>query len=242
MKRVLLLILLLINSFLLFSQSYQLQLALQSGVSLPVFEFAEPSLEKGSFALPGFSGSVETKMVLHSKWEGLVQAGIQLNPVDVGFLGYEKMAADPFLEDLYIRSDPYQVVHLLAGPGYQTRIGKSFLLEGQLTAGVFFSSTPYQLFKTKYFFTGPPFYEITASKDISFAYGSGLRLIYEISPCYQIGLSSQFMRSKASFDFITGQGIRKDVRNISLWNTSFSLILKLFSGRDPNNQTTLPEK
>lgn len=229
MKRFLFLLLFLIHHLLLHSQPLQVQLCIQSGLSMPLSDFAATNLEKGSFALPGFTGSVEATMVLKDKWTGFVQGGLQLNPIDVGYLGYEKMQADPFIQELYIRSDPFKVIHLLAGPGYQTKIGKSFLVEGQLAGGVFFSATPYQLHKTKYFLAGPPYYEITTSKDISFAYGANLRFVYEVTPCYQIGINNQFLNSRAAFDFKTGTGIRTDHRNISLWNISFSLIVKLFS-------------
>ncbi len=231
MKRYLFLLLLMVSHSLLYSQPLQVELTIQSGVSLPLSDFAGTNLEKGSFALPGFSGSVEATVVLKDKWTGFIQGGLQLNPIDVGYLGYEKMQADPFLQDIYIRSDPFKVIHLLAGPGYQTKISKSFLVEGQLAGGVFFSATPYQLHKTKYFLTGPPFYEITTSRDISFAYGANVRFIYKVTPWYQIGINNQFIQSRASFDFETGTGIRTDHRNISLWNISFSLIVKLFPNK-----------
>ena len=228
MKRSLFILPFLLFSIQLCSQPLQVQLAIQSGLCLPVFDFAATNLETGSFALPGFTGSVEAKMVLNNKWTGFIQGGLELNPIDVGLLGYEKVQADPFLEDLYIRSDPFKVIHLMAGTGYQTGIGKNFSLEGQLSAGVFFSSTPYQLYKPTYQLLGDKFYEITPAKDISFAYGANLRLMYEVTPCYQLALTNQFMHSKASYDFMNGQTLRTDVRNISLWNISFSLILRLF--------------
>ena len=228
MKRISFVIALLFSTPFIYAQSLQVDLALQSGVSMPLFEFAGSNLQDGSFTLPGFTGSAETILVLNGTWEGVVQAGLQLNPVDVGLLGARKVAADPFLEDLYIRSDPFRVIHLLAGPGYRKQLGKSFRIDGQVTAGVFFSSTPYQLYKSEYFQVGPPFFEITSSRDVSFAYGAGLRLVYDISPCYQVGFTNQLMHSTASFQFITNAGIRTDVRNITIWNSSLSLILKLF--------------
>lgn len=229
MKRFLFLLLLLISSTLLYSQPFQVQLAIQSGVSMPLSDFAATNLKQGSFALPGFTGSVEAKVVIKENWTGFIQGGLQLNPIDVGILGYEKMQSDPFLLDVYIRSDPFKVIHVLAGPGYQTKIGKSFLIEGQLAGGVFISATPYQLYKPKYFMEGPPYYEITTSSDVSLTYGANLRFIYKVTPCYQIGINNQFLHSRAAFDFYTSTGIRTDYRNISLWNISFSFIVKLFS-------------
>jgi len=228
MKRILMIAVMLAGTTLLYGQPKHLLLTLQSGVSVPLFDLGGTELGNGCFALPGFTGSMDAQLLIKEKWYAVIQGGIQLNPIDVGLLGYEKMQADPFLQSMYIRSDPFRVIHLLAGPGYYRQIGKHFRLEGQLTAGVFFSSTPYQLHKTEYFLTGPPFYEITASRDVSFAFGGGLRLVYDITPCYQVGISSQYLQSRASYNFSTGSGTRTDVRNISLWNTSLGLIIKLF--------------
>lgn len=228
MKHALLFVVVLFSSPMLFAQPGRATLVIQSGVSVPLFAFSGTELGKSSFALPGFGFAIEGQVALARKWRGVVQAGLQLNPVDVGLLGYEKMQADPFLESMYIRSDPYRTVHLMAGPAYHVKLRNKLRLEGHLTAGAFFSSTPYQLHKTKYFLTGPPFYEITASKDVSFAWGGGARVVYEVTPCYHIGMGSQYMQSRASYRFTTGSGIRTDVRDISLWNTSITLIINLF--------------
>jgi hypothetical protein len=197
-------------------------------LSVPVLDFSATNLEKGSFALPGFTGSIEAKVLLNENWGGFFQGGLNMNPVAVGILGYEKVKNDPFLQDVYIRSDPFRVIHYMAGPSYQARIWKSFLLEGQLSAGLFYSTTPYQLYKPDYFMSSMPYFEITPAYDYSFAYGAGIRLIYDITPCYQLAISNQFMHSQAEFNFDTGTSIRTDVRNISLWNTSLTLIMKIF--------------
>lgn len=211
------------------AQQTDLNLVLHSGVSIPAFQFAAKNLNKGSFTLPGFSVSGEVNSLVYEKWGGFIQSGVTFNPVDVGSLGYKKIQADPFLQDVYIRSDPYRIIHLIAGPAHLFQVSNKLKLEVQLGAGVFFSSTPYQLYKPEYFFMGPPFFEITPSRDVSFAYNGSVRVIYDLGSCYQIGISSQLLHSKASFDFYSGNSIRTDVRNISLWNTSLTLMLKLFA-------------
>lgn len=229
MKHLPILLFLFVHTLYINAQPLGMELAFQSGISVPLFDYSATNLQKGCFTLPGFNGSAEVKLEVDDNWSGALMAGIQLNPVDVGLLGYEKVNADPFLDDLYIRSDPYKVIHLMIGPAYQFTVCKSFSLEGQLSAGVFLASTPYQLYKPKYFFTGPPFYEITPAKDVSFAYGGSVRLLYQVTPWYQIALTNQFMQSRASFDFNTSVNTRTDVRNISLWNASFSIIMKLLT-------------
>jgi hypothetical protein len=213
-----------INSY---SQPISVHLGLQGGASIPILDFSSTNLQKGSFALTGFATSAEAKVIFNNKLGGFIQSGIQLLPVDVGTLGYEKVKADPFLQDLYIRSDPHKVINLVAGPLFQTPVWKSFIFEAQIGAGVFVSSTPYQLYKPSFFFMGPPYYEITPSKDVSFAYSASVKAIYDLTSCYQVALTSQFMNSKASFDFESATRVRTDVRNISLLNNSLSIILKI---------------
>lgn len=228
MKRCLpLLLLLLLKITIASAQINTFQLSLQSGIAIPVFDFSSTNLEKGSFALPGFTGSAEINWIHNNLWGVSISSGIQLNPIAVGILGYEKVKADPFLEDLYIRSDPFKVVHIMAGPSYTSRISKSFSLMAQLKGGVFLSYTPYQLYKPDYFQTGPPYYEITTSKDLSFAYGAGVHLNYEISPCYSVGIGTEIMSSKAAFQFKSGQSVRTDNKSISLWNNNLTLTINL---------------
>ncbi len=229
MKHLPILIILLILTFNTSGQISQVDFAVQTGISIPLFDYSATTLPEGSFATTGFTVSTEAKFLLDERWAATVIAGLQLNPVDVGRLGYEKVNADPFLEDLYIRSDPYKVVHLMIGPAYQFPLNNKLALESQLNGGVFVAFTPYQLYKPEYFFTGPPFYEITSARVISFAMGGTVRLIYQVTPCYQIALTNQFLHSKASFKFNTSNSTRTDIRNISLYNASFSIIMKLFT-------------
>ncbi|MGE5317007.1 MAG: hypothetical protein ACM3ME_03345, partial [Chloroflexota bacterium] len=186
----------------LFAQSFsKIDLSLQSGLSIPLFEYAAKNLQDGSFAMPGFTvaGELSTNLRFNGGEKSangnnntgiFVQSGLTLNPIDVGYLGYEKMQADPFITKLFIRSEPFKVIHLLGGVSYNYPLFTKVNLQGQLGAGVFFSSTPYQLYKPEYFPFGPPYFEITPSKDISFAYTAGLRAIYETNPWYQIALSA----------------------------------------------------
>lgn len=232
MKQFFIILVLLTHHAVSHAQFPNMELALKSGLAIPMFDFSKDNLKSGSFALPGFTGSAEVKVTLNNRWSGYIQGGLQLNPIDVGRLGYEKVMADPFLEDLYIRSDPFKVVHIVGGPGYLVHMGKSFLLEGKLAAGMFFSSTPYQLYKARYALVGIDTYEITRSSDISVAYGAEIRAAYQVTPWYRIGISTQVLHSQAAFDFISGLGPRTEIRNITICNTSLSLIMKLFPGQE----------
>lgn len=211
----------------LYAQTSGANLILQSGASIPIGDYAGKNLQNGSFTLPGFTASGEINVAAANGWGCFMQAGFQLNPVDVGSLGYEKVVADPFLEDLYIRSEPFRVIHLMAGPARQWNLSNTIAIETQLAAGIFYSSTPYQLYKPDYFMIADSWYEITASSDLSFAFGAGVRFIYKLSSCYSLGIHGQLMHSGASFEFNSLQGPRTDQRNITLINSSLSLIIRI---------------
>lgn len=223
------LILLLIFSFIaILSKAQTIELSLQSGASVPLFDFASTNLSDGSFTMTGFSGTAQLKANFNEDWGVAIQSGIQLNPIDVSLLGYEKVKADPFLDDLYIRSDPFKTIEFTGGPTYSRQLIQHLSLEAKLDAGLMIASTPYQLNKPNYFIVGPAYFEITPSTDYCFTFGGGIALIYEVSSCYSIGLSSEYLQAAGKFKFIQGQSERIDERNINLWNNNLAIIIKLF--------------
>ncbi|HLN54078.1 MAG TPA: hypothetical protein VK212_10250 [Lentimicrobium sp.] len=226
MKNCILLIILSVN--ILSGKSQTIDLSLQAGISTPLLDFRSSDLSRGSFALTGFAGSIKLQCPVKGNWGAFVQSGIQLNPINVSVLGYEKVKADPFLDDLYIRSDPFKTIEITGGPTYKMQILQKLSLEAKLDAGLMMASTPYQLNKPSYFIVGPAFFEITPSTDYCFTYGGGISFIYAISPCYSIGVNSQYLQAHGKFKFIQGQSIRTDERNINLWNNNLSIIVKLF--------------
>jgi len=222
---------LLIITFALITISIKAQtveLSLQAGSSTPLLNFASTNLSKGSFALTGFAGSAQLKTIIKNNWGIFLQSGVQFNPINVSVLGYEKVKADPFLDDIYIRSDPFKTIEITAGPTYNFNLLNKLSLELKLDAGLMIASTPYQFNKPVYFFFGPPFFEITPATDYCFTFGGGMTFIYQISPCYYIGLNSQYLQADGKFKFIQGQSTRTDERSINIWNNNLSLIIKLF--------------
>lgn len=227
MNRLLLISIVSLLYFNVTAQPVKVEFALNSGLSVPLFEYSQKNLDKGCFTMAGFYAGGELRTQIKKGFGAFIQGGIDLNPVDVSSLGYEKVQADPFLIDVYVRSEPYQVINLLGGASYQYPLTEKIKLECQIGAGTFFSKTPYQFYKPEYFPIGPAYFEITSSNDVSFAYGAGLKAIYEPNPWYQLALSANLKRSKAEFDFYSGGRIRTDVRQISMLGVYLNLILKL---------------
>lgn len=219
-------------SFLLLSLSMQAQqivntFQLRAGLSQPVLDYASVDIEKGSFTVSGFTASAAINSLLNDTWGIHLQGGLQLHPVAVERLGYEKVQQDPFLEDVTIRSEPYRIIHFTAGPVYRFRPFQNISFDVRLVAGMFHNHSPHQLYKPVYFLTGPEFYEITSAYDRSFAYGGGATAVFKLNSCYSIAMDADFTHSEAAFQFYTGSGIRTDYRQVSFVNLSFSLVISL---------------
>lgn len=217
--------------FVLFGVNIRAQkacLEMKSGLSIPLFAYSSNNLADGCFTQPGLTVTADAGIKLWQQLGLKLEGGIQLHTVDVGNLGWEKVQADAFLSDMYIRSDPYRIIHLMAGPDFSMPVMKKLNLDLSATAGAFFSRSPYQLYKPVYFMIGPDYYEITQSKDISFAWGGGFRLRYGITDSYEVSVGADYLQSAAAFGFNTSNGLRIDKRTISFLNCSAGVVFHLF--------------
>ncbi len=206
-------------------QQQRISVNIRSGLSLPLADYASKNLADGSFTLPGFASSMESSFLVYKNWGVLLQGGVNFHPVDVGSLGYEKVLDDPFLQDVYIRSESFRIIQLSGGVLRRFDLGNNFSLDGKLIAGAFLSQTPYQVYRPSYFLTGPDLYVITSAKDRSFAYGLGIDFSYYINDCVRMTISSEYQHSRAAFGFISGGQQRIDWRNISFINILFGVQL-----------------
>ncbi len=94
----------------MFSQNKGSFIGIKGGGSIPLGEYASKSLENGCFTQLGFTVGAEGAWYF-KQYIGIGgQFGFNLHPVDVSSLASEKVKEDPFLSDLIIRSDPYQII------------------------------------------------------------------------------------------------------------------------------------
>ncbi len=209
------------------AQSLQSDIHLRAGLSQPILKYASTNLSEGGFTSSGFSGSLAINSLINNKIGLHIQGGLQLHPLDVSELGYALVQSDPFLTDVYIRSEPYRIIHFTAGPVYRMKLLKNTSLDMRLMGGIFNSYSPYQLYKPVYYLHGPPYYEITTSLSRTFAYGGGLSIIQNLGGCYYLALETDFLYSKAQFQFYGSGGLRTDSQHISFINTHISLHIVL---------------
>ncbi|HOI32604.1 MAG: hypothetical protein PHG67_09060 [Bacteroidales bacterium] len=194
------------------------KLAIKPAFSIPISEFASHHLHSGSFAEPGFSGSVEIKHRVFKNWSLAADFGFALHAVDVSALGLETVQNDPFMEDVYIRSEAIRQVFFMAGTSYTLTLVGRFTAEAAIKAGFLHSQTPYQLYKPKYFMTGPAYYEITSAKDYSAVFLAEIAFYYPIKECYEAGVNFQWLNATPEFGFHTSGGIRVDKRTVQMLN------------------------
>lgn len=197
--------------------------AIRSGVSIPYGKYHSTDLDGGSFTTAGFNVSAEGAWFFHPKFGVGANVGLNFHPVDVYRLGWEKVQEDPVLQDVYIRSDPYMIITAMAGFYTQLPIVKKFSFTGKLLGGLLYGRTPYQLYKPKFYYTGPPFYEITSSTDYKFSWQAGIGFRYDISPCFGLVLDSEIFYDKLIFGFKTANGTRYDEQIISFINTTLGV-------------------
>lgn len=211
------------------SQERSSYIELRGGLSVPVGKYGSADLNDGCFTLPGFTVGAEGAWYFKPYFGVGGQFGYNLHPVDVSLLGYEKVLDDPFLNDLAIRSDPYQIITSAVGLFSRWNFWKKMSVQGKLLGGIMWAKTPYQLYKPEYYAVGPEYFEITSSKDSNFMGVAGLGLQYDLSPCIALKLDGEYQFSQMVFGFNTATGIRYDYRNIGFIVTSLGLIINLSS-------------
>jgi hypothetical protein len=210
------------------AQQKQSFIGLQAGPSFPVGKFSAKKLPDGGFAQTGFSTSLEGAWFF-IPWLGIgASAGMHFHPVDVGTLGYEKVVTDPFMNDVYIRSDPYRSYTLYTGIFFRIPLVQRLSLTAKALGGAMFTQSPYQLYKAEYEMIGEKWFEITSAGDFEGSFLAGAGLKYELKNCIGFSLSSEFTYNTMDFDFELSDGsIRTDKKVVGFVNIVLGIFLKI---------------
>ncbi len=207
------------------SAQHQIFVSLNSGISLPVGSFAGTSLNKDSFAKPGVSFGAEAIWFFHSNLGVGVEANVNNNPLDVTALTEEKFIADPFLEELSVRSESFRTTTLSAGIYGKYELSTGFTVHGKLLAGFMRCHTPYQLYRTQYYLVGPTYYEITSSRNDAVVVIPGVGIQYLFARGIGFKLDGEFQSKKMSFPFQTSHGLEYSHRTVSYFHIMLSLVI-----------------
>jgi hypothetical protein len=215
-------------TFALSAQQKPSFIGLQGGASFPVGKFYAKKLPDGGFAQTGFSTSLEGAWFF-KPWLGIgASAGMHIHPVDVSALGYEKVVADLFMNDVYIRSDPYRSYTLYTGFFFQFPLVQRLSLTAKALGGIMFTQTPYQLYKAEYEMIGEKWFEITSAGDFEGSFLTGAGLKYELKNCIGFSLNTEFTYNEMEFDFELSDGsIRTDKKIVGFVNVVMGFFIKI---------------
>lgn len=123
--------------------------------------------------------------------------------------------------------EPYMMLSLTVGLYSSIDIIKRISLQPKLLGGVMFGKTPFQLFEPQYFMIGPEYFKITSSRAEGFVVKAGISVRYSLNSCISIGVNSDYSYSPLKFGFYTSQGLEYREKNISFFDFSLGLVIKL---------------
>jgi len=203
-------------------------ISIQAGTSIPLGKFHDKELPQGGFATTGLSGSLEGAWFF-KPWLGVgANVGFNMHPVDSEALSGEKLAADPFLTKLVIRSEPYTSPGIYAGLFFSLQVREKLHITFKALGGMIYARTPYQLNKAEYYLIGKNWHEKTPAGDYEFSWLGGAGLRYDLNDYLGFALNSEFTYNQCEFDFvIPGGSIRTDQIVISFVNISGGIVFKL---------------
>lgn len=200
---------------------------LRSGVSVPVGKYGSNNIDGGSFTYSGMSIGGEGAWFF-KKYLGIgADINYSFHTVDVSALGRAMIDNDPFLTDVYIRSEPYQMFSLTVGLYSSLDIINKISVQPKLLGGIMYGKTPFQLFEPEYFMVGPEFFKITSSRANGFAVKAGVSIMYSFNDYIGIAISSDYIYSPLKFGFNTGNGFEHRKKNISFFDFTLGLVIKL---------------
>lgn len=221
------LILLLFLGIQSFSQDKNSFISLQGGGSFPVGNYASTNLDDGSFTTTGINVGIEGAWFFLPYLGVGGQLGINYHPVDVSSLGWEKVQANPFLQDLTIRSESYQIATGTIGLFGKWNFWNHLSLTGKVLGGMMWGKSPYQLYKPTYYQVEPKWYEITSATDYSATLVAGAGLRYDISGCIGLKIDADYTMGQMVYGFRTATSTRYDYRDITYINLSLGLVVIL---------------
>ena len=230
MKKTLILFSLLL-SFSLYSQNVEknskVYFNLKAGVSIPLGDFSKGILDTGGFADPGFYAGFDAVWMVYDRIGITVSSDLAMNPIRVSELGYERMQVDPFLIDLWVRSDPFKLISSYGGLTYRSELFDRININTGISLGMMYGETPYQILYSEYFMVGTNYYIITSAGSYGFAYKLDANIEYELRKQWSVFANFGYQHSKLRFKFYSGSGDRFENKKIDLLNIAFGIRLKL---------------
>ncbi len=227
MKKEIIILVLIFSSANLVAGDGKSYISLKGSASMPIGKYSSKSLTEGCFTTTGFSAGVEGAWFFYKQLGAGLDVNFSLHPVDASSLATETVYDDQFMEDLTVRSDPYNIKTFMAGLLYRFYIYEELHITPKIFSGLMYGRTPFQLFEATYFYLGPHTFKKTESRDHGFAVKGGANIGWDINSCIGVGLFADFTYSKLYFGFQSVTGLEVKERNISYVDIGLNLIIKL---------------
>lgn len=201
----------------------------KTAYSLPLGEYASYELDGGAFAYTGLSLGVDGAWYFHKNIGIGADLSYSLHSVDAVALATETLYAseDPFLNDLYVRSDPYKVLSMNLGLVYNFHITDKLSLEPRFLVGLMMAWTPFQLYEAEYYLLPDDYFKKTTSRDENFSIKTGLAVKYDLSPCLMIKVAGEYSYGKMNFGFTNSSGPYIQELKISYLDMGMGIVYKL---------------
>lgn len=225
MKKILLFLLIITNSFISSAQDASSFFSLKGSYSLPVGDYAAYDLDKGCFTTEGMSLGAEGAWYFYKNIGFGADFNYSMHSVDAIGIANEMIKDAILLNQLYVRSDPYKMITAMAGFYYSLSVRKNLSIEPKILGGMMFGKTPWQLYEQELYLLGDSYYKITSSKAHAFTFKAGLSFKYIVSPCIALSLFADYTQSDLSYGFYSSDILSYKDRKTAYFDFGLGLVL-----------------
>jgi len=174
-----------------------------TGLALPYGELGSKHFNYGGYAIYGNSSAIEGIWQFCPNLAAGLSFSFSRFPFDENTYAQDLVNSDPFMDMVYMKSDPYEVLTYTTAIYYNKSIWKKFSLTGKLGGGIMWAQTPDQLFNATYFGVPNRGYKITPSRDTKFAFSAGIACDYQLFNQVDLSFYSNYYLADMAFGFKT---------------------------------------
>ena len=198
-----------------FGQEHRFVAGVQSGLTVPMGQFAKTDFTDGGYALSGFHVSAEAGWYFTPKLAVTGSFSQQFYRYYKNAYLIDLVNNDNFISHVEMKTDMYQVRCYMLGGLYRFPLTDKLSLAGKLSGGMLWAQTPDQFIGADYYLVGSLYYRKTPSTSLMPAGLAGVDVNYTLFDHVVISLSGTFSYSKAEFTFVKSDG-SKYTRNYTM--------------------------
>ncbi len=185
-----------------YTQNNRFFAGVNSGITIPMGQFAKTDFTTGGYALTGFHVTAEGGWYFTPKLAVTGSFSQQFYRYYKNAYLIDLVNSDNFISHVEMKTDMYQVRCYLLGALYRYPLTEKLSLSGKLSGGILWAQTPDQFIGADYYLVGSLYYRKTPSTSLRPAGLAGIDLNYSLFDHVVIRLSGTFSYSKADFTFV----------------------------------------